>query len=88
MKTLGYAAQNATAPLVPFNYLRREPGPCDVHIKILYCGVCHTDLHLARNEWNNTEYSIVPGHEYGCQSGIVYHLTVTLNTVLSLIYHC
>lgn len=59
----GYAAQSATTPLGPFKFERREPGDNDVQIEILFCGVCHSDLHLARNEWQNTEYPIVPGHE-------------------------
>jgi alcohol dehydrogenase (NADP+) len=63
IKTIGYAAQNSTSPLAPFKFERREPGPRDVQIEILYCGVCHSDLHLARNEWGKTEYPIVPGHE-------------------------
>jgi len=63
IKTLGYAAQSATAPLDLFRFERREPGPRDVQIEILYCGVCHSDLHTARNEWHNTVYPVVPGHE-------------------------
>jgi uncharacterized zinc-type alcohol dehydrogenase-like protein len=58
-----YAAQSATTPLAPFSVERREPGPKDVAIEILYCGVCHSDLHTARNEWKNTIYPCVPGHE-------------------------
>ncbi len=58
-----YAAQNATAALTPFGINRREPGPLDVEIDILYCGVCHSDLHQARDEWHNTVYPCVPGHE-------------------------
>jgi len=58
-----YAAQSATAALGPFSIERREPGPTDVHIEILYCGVCHSDLHQARNEWKNTIFPCVPGHE-------------------------
>ncbi|MBC7700244.1 NAD(P)-dependent alcohol dehydrogenase [Aquabacterium sp.] len=61
--TLAYAAQNATSPLAPFNIERRAPGADDVQIDILYCGVCHSDLHTARNEWKNTLYPSVPGHE-------------------------
>ena len=53
IKTFGYAAQTATAPLDAFAFERREPGPGDVQIEILYCGVCHSDLHTARNEWKN-----------------------------------
>ncbi|MDD3760138.1 MAG: NAD(P)-dependent alcohol dehydrogenase [Acidithiobacillus sp.] len=58
-----YAAQAADTPLAPFQLDRREPGPEDVQIDILYCGVCHSDLHTARNEWHNTLYPSVPGHE-------------------------
>ena len=63
IETLGYAAQSATTPLDLFHFERREPGPRDVQIEILYCGVCHSDLHTARNEWHNTVYPVVPGHE-------------------------
>ena len=63
IKTLGYAAQSATTPLDTFHFERREPGPHDVQIEILYCGVCHSDLHTARNEWKGTTYPVVPGHE-------------------------
>lgn len=59
----GYAAQTAKEPLAPFHFERRDPGADDVEIKILYCGVCHSDLHQARNEWSNTVYPCVPGHE-------------------------
>src|SRR5881396_21935 len=64
--TVGYAAHSAAAPLVPFTFERREPGPHDIQIEILYCGVCHSDLHQARNEWESvmpTVYPCVPGHE-------------------------
>jgi alcohol dehydrogenase (NADP+) len=63
MKTNAYAAQSATTPLAPFTLQRRAPRPRDVQIQILYCGVCHTDLHIARNEWGGTTYPCVPGHE-------------------------
>jgi alcohol dehydrogenase (NADP+) len=62
-KTAGYAAHSATAPLKPFSFARREPAPKDVRIEILYCGVCHSDLHTAKNERTNTTYPVVPGHE-------------------------
>ncbi|AZR33178.1 NAD(P)-dependent alcohol dehydrogenase [Xanthomonas vasicola] len=58
-----YAAQAADQPLAPFVFERRAPGPNDVQIDIAYCGVCHSDLHTARNEWHNTVYPSVPGHE-------------------------
>lgn len=47
----GYAAQNAKSPLAPFTFSRREPGATEIAIEILFCGVCHTDIHMARNEW-------------------------------------
>ncbi|WP_312933127.1 NAD(P)-dependent alcohol dehydrogenase [Stutzerimonas nitrititolerans] len=59
----GYAALDSTTPLAPFSFQRRALGERDVQIEILYCGVCHSDLHTARNEWNNTLYPSVPGHE-------------------------
>jgi len=58
-----YAAQNPTAPLGPLTIPRREVGARDVRIDILFCGVCHSDLHQVRNEWHNTVYPCVPGHE-------------------------
>lgn len=64
-----YAAQSATAPLAPFTFERRAVGPDDVAINIAYCGVCHSDIHQARNEWGGSMYPMVPGHE------IVGHVT-------------
>jgi alcohol dehydrogenase (NADP+) len=58
-----YAVQTATSALAPLTIARREPQPTDVEIEILFCGVCHSDLHQARNEWHNTVYPCVPGHE-------------------------
>ena len=58
-----YAALNANDPLVPFTFERRAVRPKDVQIEILYCGVCHSDLHQARNEWGGSLYPMVPGHE-------------------------
>jgi len=58
-----WAAQTATSALAPFSIERREPLPGDVAIDILYCGVCHSDLHQVRNEWHNSVYPVVPGHE-------------------------
>ena len=58
-----YAAQNATSPLAPFSLERRKPGANDVLIDILYCGVCHSDIHQVRNEWGGAKYPMVPGHE-------------------------
>ena len=61
--TKAYGAQSATTPIVPLTIERREPKPHDVQIEIKYCGVCHSDLHTARNEWGMTVFPIVPGHE-------------------------
>ena len=62
-KVRAYSAETATSGLAPLGIARREPGPMDVEIEILFCGVCHSDLHQARNEWHNTIYPCVPGHE-------------------------
>src|SRR4051812_43606621 len=62
-KALAYAAQSATSPLAPWSFDRREPRPDDVQIDILFCGVCHSDLHQLRNDWKNSIYPMVPGHE-------------------------
>ena len=61
--TRGYAAQSPTTPVAPFSFARRDPRADDVLIDILYCGVCHTDIHQARNEWGRSNYPMVPGHE-------------------------
>ncbi|WP_049620618.1 NAD(P)-dependent alcohol dehydrogenase [Frateuria defendens] len=63
METLGYAAPSATEALVPFPFERREPRSDDLVLDVLYCGVCHTDLHFARNHGGVTRYPVVPGHE-------------------------
>ncbi|MES2706210.1 MAG: NAD(P)-dependent alcohol dehydrogenase [Verrucomicrobiota bacterium] len=63
MSTKAYAAQSASSAVAPFAIQRREAGAHDVAIDILYCGVCHSDLHQVRNEWQNTLYPCVPGHE-------------------------
>ncbi|KAJ8769666.1 hypothetical protein K2173_005269 [Erythroxylum novogranatense] len=62
-KTFGWAARDKSGTLAPFHFSRRENGDDDVTVKILYCGVCHSDLHSARNEWGYTFYPLVPGHE-------------------------
>ena len=61
--TKAYAAHTATTPLEPWTLDRRTPKPHDVAMEILYCGVCHSDLHFARNEWGMTVFPVVPGHE-------------------------
>ena len=58
-----YGASEATAPLAPLHITRRQPRETDVEIDIQYCGVCHSDLHTARNEWHGALYPCVPGHE-------------------------
>jgi len=66
MNVLGYAAQSAKDALAPYRFARRNPRANDVVIDILYCGVCHSDLHTARNDWGSwfpTTYPVVPGHE-------------------------
>ena len=63
IKTHGYAALTAKDALAPFAFERRVPGLKDVQIDILYCGVCHSDLHTARDEWHMTQFPSVPGHE-------------------------
>ena len=61
--TKAYAALNAKDPLVPFSFDRRDLRPHDVQVEILFCGVCHSDLHQARGEWGDKIYPMVPGHE-------------------------
>lgn len=63
MKAHGYANHSPTVQLEPFTFERREPRLEDVAIDILYCGICHSDIHSARNEWGGTHYPFVPGHE-------------------------
>ena len=62
-KTRAWAAQSATVPLAPFTIDRRDVNDHDVAISILYCGVCHSDLHTVRSEWGGTVYPCIPGHE-------------------------
>ena len=63
IKAKGYAAQDAKSQLAPWNFERREVGPHDVQFDILYCGVCHSDLHQVRDEWGGSIFPMVPGHE-------------------------
>src|SRR6201986_4415000 len=73
--TKAYAAYNPVTPLAPFDLERRDVGPHDVQVEILYCGVCHSDLHQARDEWGGSIYPMVPGHE------IVGHVTAVGSAV-------
>ena len=59
----GYAAMSAGAPLVRWDFERRAPGPRDLVIDLLHCGICHTDIHMVRNEWGVSLFPMVPGHE-------------------------
>jgi uncharacterized zinc-type alcohol dehydrogenase-like protein len=63
ISTRGYAAHQSKAPLAPFQFNRRDVGPTDVLIEILFCGVCHSDIHQARDEWGGATFPLVPGHE-------------------------
>ena len=63
LETPAYAAPTANSPLAPYSIERREPGPRDVLIDILYCGVCHSDVHQVRDEWGQSIFPMVPGHE-------------------------
>ncbi|HSN04431.1 MAG TPA: NAD(P)-dependent alcohol dehydrogenase [Nitrospira sp.] len=63
LSTKGYAALTAKAPLTPFSFERRAVGPRDVLITITHCGVCHSDIHQARDEWGGSIFPMVPGHE-------------------------
>lgn len=68
-KASGYAAQSAESALAPFSFERRDLRDDDVSIDIDYCGVCHTDIHFANNDWGNSRFPVVPGHE------IIGHVT-------------
>ncbi len=63
MKTIGYAAQEKGAALTPYSFERRELRANDVAMEVLYCGMCHSDLHMARDDWGWSSYPLVPGHE-------------------------
>ncbi len=62
-KTPAYGARAAKAPVAPMTIERRDPGPHDVEIEILYCGICHSDVHKVNDDWGNTQFPVVPGHE-------------------------
>lgn len=63
MQAKAYAAHGVKEALKPFDFERREVGPNDVQIDIIYCGVCHSDIHMAHNDWGMSVYPVVPGHE-------------------------
>ncbi|KAL6954978.1 cinnamyl-alcohol dehydrogenase [Sarracenia purpurea var. burkii] len=63
VQAFGWAARDASGVLSPFNFSRRATGDKDVKFKVLYCGICHSDLHQIKNEWGSTSYPLLPGHE-------------------------
>lgn len=63
MRVQGYAVKNPSSPLEPYAFERREPRSTDVQIEIHHCGICHSDIHVARDDWGVTQYPCVPGHE-------------------------
>jgi uncharacterized zinc-type alcohol dehydrogenase-like protein len=63
MESKGYAAQSPTSGLAPLNFQRRDPRPGDVVLEIAFCGICHSDIHQVKNEWGQSMYPMVPGHE-------------------------
>jgi uncharacterized zinc-type alcohol dehydrogenase-like protein len=64
IKVKGYAALSAKAPLVPYSFERRDPKESDVVIDIKFCGICHSDIHMTRDEWGfGSPFPMVPGHE-------------------------
>ncbi len=96
MKTHGYAALATNQPLVPFAFERRALRSNDVAFEILYCGVCHSDLHFARNDWGISTYPMVPGHELvgrvtALGSGVTTHKVgdlVAVGTTVDSCSHC
>ena len=63
LQSIGYATESATGALKPFEFLRKNPTENEVQIAVQYCGICHSDVHQAKNEWKNTNYPCMPGHE-------------------------
>jgi len=63
MKIPAYGARAAKAPLSPLTIERRKLGPLDVEIEILYCGICHSDVHKVNDDWSSTHFPVVPGHD-------------------------
>ncbi|KAK4707680.1 hypothetical protein R3W88_028605 [Solanum pinnatisectum] len=63
VEAFGWAARDTSGVLSPFNFSRRVTGEKDVQFKVVYCGICHSDLHQLKNEWSNSIYPMVPGHE-------------------------
>lgn len=93
MQTIGYAAYSSDTPLAPWSFERRELRVDDVALEVLYCGVCHTDLHTCRGDWGNSIYPIVPGHEIvgrvtAIGTGVTRHAVGDLVAVGCLVDSC
>lgn len=93
IKALGYAAKHSFSRLRPFEFERQEAGPNEIEIEVQYCGVCHSDIHQVRNEWSNTVYPCVPGHEVvgrvtKAGSGVTRHAVGDLVGVGCMIESC
>ncbi|KAK2975644.1 hypothetical protein RJ640_000669 [Escallonia rubra] len=63
VKAFGLAARDTSGVLSPLKFSRRATAEKDVRFKVLYCGICHSDLHMVKNEWGMTQYPVVPGYE-------------------------
>ena len=91
--TKGFAAQNASSQLAPFQFARREVGAKDVMIEIDFCGVCHSDIHQVRDEWGGSVFPMVPGHEIvghvtaGRESGREEQQELTKGTLINIGAH-
>lgn len=93
IKALGYAAKHSFSRLRPFEFERQEAGPNEIEIEVQYCGVCHSDIHQVKNEWSNTVYPCVPGHEVvgrvtKAGSGVTRHAVGDLVGVGCMIESC
>ena len=93
IKALGYAAKHSFSRLRPFEFERQEAGPNEIEIDVQYCGVCHSDIHQVKNEWSNTVYPCVPGHEVvgrvtKAGSGVTRHAVGDLVGVGCMIESC
>ncbi|GER47118.1 cinnamyl-alcohol dehydrogenase family protein [Striga asiatica] len=80
VKAFGWAARDTSGVFSPFKFSRRETGEHDVEFKVMYCGVCHSDLHMAKNEWGYTQYPIVPGQCNQCANGLENYCSKAIQT--------
>ena len=93
IKVTGYGAKHSFSRLRPFEFERQEAGPNEIEIEVQYCGVCHSDIHQVKNEWSNTVYPCVPGHEVvgrvtKAGSGVTRHAVGDLVGVGCMIESC